>query len=123
VSWGVKTALHTGTAVNKVFGRNSMLRLTRGLKQIIPGMPVWSNELKPAPALPKPDANPAQGQGRTVVYYPSCISRAMGGSATGKKSVVETFMSVASKGGIRLVIPAGINSTCCGQPFSSKGFN
>ena len=124
VFWGVKTALHTGAAVNKVFGKNSMLRLTGGLKKIVPAMPLWSNQLRPAPALRKLNyANHGQDQGRTIVYYPSCISRAMGGSAAGKKSVVEVFMSVASKAGVKLVMPAGINATCCGQPFSSKGFN
>ena len=47
----------------------------------------------------------------------------MGGTVDGSRTIVETFFSVAAKAGFNLVIPSDISGTCCGQPFSSKGFN
>jgi D-lactate dehydrogenase len=46
----------------------------------------------------------------------------MGGS-TDKKNIPDTFLSVSSKSGIQVIIPEGIESLCCGQLFSSKGYN
>ena len=50
------------------------------------------------------------------VYFPSCISRMMGGD------IVAIFLSVCQKAGINVIIPNEINGTCCGQVFSSKGY-
>jgi D-lactate dehydrogenase len=36
--------------------------------------------------------------------------------------ISEQFMSVCRKADIEAIIPAGIQGTCCGQVFSSKGF-
>ena len=39
------------------------------------------------------------------------------------KNIIDTFISISNKAGIGLVIPKEIQSTCCGQIFSSKGFS
>lgn len=124
VAWGVKTALRTGNVINKVVGKNAMHRLTLFVKKIIPGMPLWSNQLKPAPALSGyRKIKQAADAEKTVVYFPACISQVMGGSVTSGKSVMETFCSVSSKAKIGFIIPPDIAGSCCGQPFLSKGFN
>ena len=124
VSWGVRTALIAGNAINSVFGRKAMYRLTYGIKKIIPAMPLWSNQLKPTPGLSNElKRGLTEGYKHSVLYYPACISRVMGGSAEGKDSVVHTFLRVAAKSGVKVVMPEGMSGTCCGQPFSSKGFN
>jgi D-lactate dehydrogenase len=46
----------------------------------------------------------------------------MGGAKDNKKSLPQTFMSISAKAGIEVVVPDDINSTCCGQLFSSKGY-
>lgn len=120
----VKTGLQAGTAVNKLLGQDTILKLTKGMKHFIPAFPLWSNQLKPSPAMDNYIARSENGGSITgAVYFPTCISRNMGGSADSKKSIIETFLSVSEKAGIGMVIPRDIESTCCGQLFSSKGFN
>jgi D-lactate dehydrogenase len=101
-----------------------MRLITGSFKKIIPAMPLWSNQLKPTPRLSRfYGAKQNSPSEQAVVYFPACISQVMGGAADKTKSVIETFMSVSAKAGINFIIPPDIAGTCCGQPFSSKGFN
>jgi len=59
---------------------------------------------------------------RSVVYFPACISRAMGEPIRGQKGVMQTFMDVSAKARINVIIPRDIQKNCCGQIYSSKGF-
>ena len=125
VTYIVNFALHTGTIINSVFGKNSMYRLTKGLKKIIPDFPLWSNQLIVSGSIKgdfKSSAHAEINGDPAVVYFPTCISRVMGG-VKDKKNVPDTFLSVSSKSGIQVIIPEGIDSLCCGQLFSSKGYN
>lgn len=123
VAYAVKTALNAGNLVNRVFGKSAMRKITGAIKKAIPAMPLWSDQLKPAPRLPHTNTRKNHElTGAAIVYFPTCISRVMGGSAAGGKSTMAAFASVAAKAGTRLVIPSGIAGVCCGQPFSSKGF-
>lgn len=124
VAHTVKFGLQTGNAINSVFGKNAMHNLTGGLKKILPAMPLWSNQLIAAPSVSKiKEKFPVSDRPPAIVYFPACISQVMGGSKTGKASVMETFLSVSAKAGIEVVIPKEVLGSCCGQPFSSKGFN
>jgi D-lactate dehydrogenase len=116
----VSLALKTGNAINGVFGKNAMHNLTSGIKKIIPVFPLWSNQLQAASFKAKSANNGGQA---TIVYFPTCISRVMGGSADDKKNLVDTFMSVSAKAQINVLVPDDIQSACCGQLFSSKGFS
>lgn len=116
----VSFALKTGNAINSVFGKNAMRTFTRAVKKVIPTFPLWSNQLQGASFTAKSTANNGT---QTVVYFPTCISRVMGGAADDKKNLVDTFMSVSAKAKINVIIPNDIQSTCCGQLFSSKGFS
>lgn len=124
VSFTVKTALKTGNAINKLFGKNAMKKMTGGIRKIIPPVPLWSNQLKSSPSLSKiRTKDHLETPVKSVVYFPACISQVMGGLAGGGKSVMQTFASISQKAGIRLIIPDNMAGTCCGQPFSSKGFS
>jgi D-lactate dehydrogenase len=116
----VKLALASGVAVNKVFGRKAMHNLTSGLRKVIPAFPLWSNQLALADDLPGSSFKATNTRG--VVYFPACISRAMGEPQRGQKGVMQTFMDVSAKAGINVVIPTNIEKQCCGQIYSSKGF-
>ncbi|MRG45833.1 FAD-binding protein [Chitinophaga sp. SYP-B3965] len=116
----VSFALKTGNAINSVFGKNAMHSFTGGIKKIIPTFPLWSNQLQAASFTAKSTNNKGHA---TVVYFPTCISRIMGGAMDDKKNLVDTFMSVSAKASINVLIPDDIKSTCCGQLFSSKGFS
>jgi D-lactate dehydrogenase len=67
----------------------------------------------PARALPRLDAAEAD-----AVYVPSCITRVLGADG-----LPEAIATVAKRAGIRLRIPRNVAGTCCGMPFSSKGFH
>lgn len=117
----IKNGLRTGNAINNLLGKHTLFHSTKALRKIIPSLPLWSNQLKPAPGLKRSVRN---NSGKpAVIYFPTCISRVMGGSVDGKKSIVESFVSVSEKAGIDFSIPDDIDASCCGQPFSSKGFN
>jgi D-lactate dehydrogenase len=114
----IKTALKSGELVNKVLGKNTMHKFTKGVKNVIPSFPLWTLQLVSAQRFSKFDSN----EKCEVLYYPTCISRTMGGSKNGKKSVIETLFSVAQKSNIQIKIPEN-TGTCCGQAFSSKGYS
>jgi D-lactate dehydrogenase len=63
--------------------------------------------------------------GAAAVYFPACISRTMGhlpGEPT-ELSLAEAFVQVAQRAGAPLHIPEDVAGTCCGVPFSSKGYD
>ncbi|TDG36520.1 FAD-binding oxidoreductase [Pedobacter changchengzhani] len=123
VTWFVHSVINIANGINNVFGARAMINLTRGLKKIIPAVPLWSNQIKPtkyfSQYLNKTYLHPVPG----VVYYPTCINRVMGGSAFGSKNIIDTFISVSEKTGVDFIIPNDIQGTCCGQIYSSKGFS
>lgn len=119
----VKTGLQAGAGVNRLLGPKTLSKLTRAMKKVVPAVPLWSGQLQPAPDIRpylKAGKAPATAE---VVYFPTCISRTMGGSVESKKGVVETFVSVSRKLGLGLFIPANVGSVCCGQIYSSKGYS
>jgi D-lactate dehydrogenase len=54
----------------------------------------------------------------SAIYVPSCITRTLG-----EVALPATIVAVAKRAGIHLRIPADVEGTCCGMPFSSKGFH
>lgn len=121
----VNFALEAGSVMNNIFGKNAMKGITGGMKKIIPEFPLWTNQLRTSGAISGKYVNSPGKVGfdaPAVVYFPTCISRVMGGQE-GKRSIPDTFLSVSEKSGIQVIIPEGIGSMCCGQLFSSKGYN
>jgi D-lactate dehydrogenase len=109
-----RSLLKTGFFFNRVFGKNFMRNFTRGVKKIVPAMPLWSNQLRrPGKKL---IIGPMKGSDQQVIYFSTCISRMMGGD------IGQQFLSVCRKAGIDVIVPGDIKGSCCGQVFSSKGF-
>ena len=119
-------ALAAGHTVNKLCGSSSMGKVTRILDRIsrsladeafwqwCAGMPEPRKAPIPRRSWKKVDA----------VYFVTCISRIMGeapGEQT-KTSLIETLITVADRAEVHLAIPNATGS-CCGVPFSSKGFS
>lgn len=78
----------------------------------------------PGPAKKLPRAATGERQ-QKVVYFATCLTRAMG-ALPGEKvsaSVPEAVVAVAEKCGWQVLWPKGLAGLCCGQPFFSKGFN
>jgi D-lactate dehydrogenase len=61
--------------------------------------------------------------GAAAVYVPSCTNRIFGASAgNGSGWVVEALVEVSSRAGLPVWIPEDVAGSCCGLPWSSKGF-
>lgn len=56
------------------------------------------------------------GEGSDIVFLPSCMNSLFGDRE------LKDFLSIARENGHSLEVPYGIESFCCGTPFSSKGF-
>jgi D-lactate dehydrogenase len=75
----------------------------------------------PGPAASLPDTGPQAGA--DAVYFPSCVTRVLGPSpGGGTRPLAQAILEVASRAGLRVFIPKDVAGTCCGMPFSSKGF-
>jgi D-lactate dehydrogenase len=61
-------------------------------------------------------APPAPRGAAAAVYVPSCTNRIFGGNP------VEALVAVSARAGMPVWIPDDIAGSCCGLPWSSKGF-
>jgi D-lactate dehydrogenase len=94
---------------------------TRAARAIGLGVPIWSSPMpRPARRLPKTASRDAAG-----VYVPSCLTRTMGALPGEEEapSLPEALVAVASRAGAPVFIPPDVAGTCCGVPFSSKGYD
>lgn len=56
------------------------------------------------------------------IYLPACVNTMFGPEADGI-GVTEAFRRLLERSGATLLVPAGIDSLCCGTPWSSKGMS
>ncbi|RYY33526.1 MAG: 4Fe-4S dicluster domain-containing protein, partial [Sphingobacteriaceae bacterium] len=123
VVWGARFALKAGAIMNSIFGKHTMTAITKGMKKIVPDMPLWTDQISSPPNLSAINKITVNQADEKVIYYPSCISRMLGSGVEGKKNLMETFLSVSQKAGIQVEVPKNVFGTCCSQIFSSKGYN
>ncbi|SEA40067.1 D-lactate dehydrogenase [Leifsonia sp. 21MFCrub1.1] len=55
-----------------------------------------------------------------AVYVPSCIG-SMFGPADASQGVRDAFLALCERAGVAVTIPEGVESMCCGTPWTSKG--
>jgi D-lactate dehydrogenase len=70
-------------------------------------------------ALPRPASSKLPEtihSGAAAVYFPSCTNRIFGGGP------VEALVEVSARAGLPIWIPEDVAGSCCGLPWSSKGF-
>ena len=119
---GVRTALRAGHLAESLLGAKAMAALAKGVRALSGGAaPLWDSGMpRPAKRLrPNVPAGDAE-----AVYFPSCLSRTMGtlpGEPEGM-SLAEAVLAVAGRAGVPLLVPEEVEGTCCGVPFSSKGY-
>lgn len=114
MQFSVRTALTKG----KFFGDNIMHGFTGLMRKLSSNFPSWNSDFPEKATKIKPGA---YGTGKPVIYFPSCVNRVF--AAKGKNNMVQILEPIAEMAGVKLIIPDGIDSYCCGQPFSSKGFS
>lgn len=81
-------------------------------------LPLYSAEL---PAGGSKRARPAPVGEPVAVYFPACVNTMFGPADPQQPGIQESFSALAQRVGIELLIPQGIDSLCCGTPWSSKG--
>lgn len=54
------------------------------------------------------------------MFVPSCLGTLFA-PAEGGSGVAAALLTLADRAGVRLLVPEGIGSMCCGTPWSSKG--
>lgn len=125
--------------VNHFVGLQKFIRVLLDLQQLakyfglhfLLGKPMqminkWTNHVIPAwnsklPAGARVRSQEVYGSGKPHVYYTSCINRTF--NATGKKaSLTDIIGQIAAICDIQLIVPERVDETCCGTPYSSKGF-
>lgn len=140
----VRSALRAGHLLERIVGQRSLQSLTQAISRVSQRLfqePFWQW----TPQMP-PAAGPILGAGTTVgpatagagdaLWYPSCIHRMMGPQPSSSLSaddaagtsdstaepLHQVAMRLAARAGVRLQLPPSAAGTCCGVPFSSKGF-
>lgn len=110
----VGTALMAGRVASSVIGDASMRTLTKSIASVIPGFPQWHDTLSnDYGAVNREQLTNLEDA--DYVYWPTCMSRMMGGTA-------DALLNVCERAETGIHIPKNSRGLCCGQAFSSKGF-
>ena len=120
----VRMGLKSVHAVHTILGTRLMTSLSAGMRTLTRNrIPLWN------PWMPKGTPGTAfadivKGSDRKVVYFPSCIIRAMGPAKNDpdQRPLFEAMLSVLDKAGYDVVFPRGMKKLCCGLTFESKGY-
>ncbi|MEL0635339.1 FAD-binding and (Fe-S)-binding domain-containing protein [Marinomonas sp. TI.3.20] len=125
-----RLGLASASVMKNIVGDSGMNLLTGAANKVTGGVvPKWRSTM-PKTSIPLKtllendnDCAVAQTDQGSVVYLPSCATRVMGSSPNSKdqRSVMEVMLSVFRKSGYKVIIPKGVESTCCGLAFQSKG--
>ncbi|MFJ5860983.1 FAD-binding and (Fe-S)-binding domain-containing protein [Pseudarthrobacter sp. NPDC092439] len=91
-------------------------------------VPLYSPELPAGGSVRK---RPTPDNAPDAVYFPACVGTMFGpasaggsgasGAAGAGRGVQYSFEQLCERAGITLLVPEGIDSLCCGTPWSSKG--
>jgi D-lactate dehydrogenase len=116
----LRMGLRAGHMVQSLFGTKAMPAFTRALKTV--GLShQWSPEM-PQPAKAKLPVTTMDGA--HAIYFPACITRTMGHlpGEPEELSLAEAMVTLSQRAAAPLHIPLDVEGTCCGVPFSSKGY-
>jgi D-lactate dehydrogenase len=118
----IRLSLRAAHLAERVIGVEGVQAITRKMRKVIgPNLPLWSSGMPHATkgGIPTTDRSAAKS-----VYYPSCISRVMGHlpGESREMSLMQATVAVAQRAGVPIWIPEDVAGTCCGTPYSSKGF-
>jgi len=117
----MRLALRSGHLVQSLFGPKAMPFITRIMKTF-GASHQWSPEMPKPAKVPLPVTSL---EGAQAIYFPACLSRMMGHlpGEPEEMSLVEALVKVSARAGYPVHIPLDVEGTCCGVPFSSKGYD
>jgi D-lactate dehydrogenase len=120
-----RLGLSASRFAHSILGTSLMVGITQGLRSLSGNkMPLWNPCMPGAGKTPSPSQLKPGIAGRKVVYFPSCVSRTMGGAAPGdkdKRQLSQAMISLMEKAGYEVIFPHDMDKLCCGMPFESKG--
>lgn len=120
----VRTSLSLVNVAHSILGTSLMSSISQALRSISGGkMPLW-NPFMPKGAKKTEFRDIQRSSDRKVVYFPTCIVRAMGPAKSDpdQRELYEATLSVLEKAGYSVIFPKNLDDLCCGMSFSSKGF-
>ncbi|MBL7972269.1 MAG: FAD-binding oxidoreductase [Prolixibacteraceae bacterium] len=123
VTSSVRGALSVVGFFHTILGTSVMKGISGGMRSLSGNrIPLW-NPYMPLGAR-KIDSTQNIKSEHKVVYFPSCINRAMGVSKEhrNEKQLSEKMLELLNKGGFEVIYPENMNALCCGMAFSSKGY-
>jgi len=121
----VRSALSIVGVFHSILGTPVMSALSGGIRTISANkIPLWNKYMPRGAKTIHVNKPQSPDLTRKVVYFPSCINRAMGVSAehAGEKELSEKMVELINKGGYEVIYPENLNSHCCGMAFLSKGY-
>ena len=122
----VRAALSLIGVFHSILGAPIMRAISGGLRTLSGNrIPLWNPYMPLGAVKIDTNQNSHLETGRKVVYFPSCINRAMGVSKEHKneQQLTEKMVQLLNKGGFEVIYPENLNQLCCGMAFSSKGYS
>lgn len=120
----MRTSLNFVHGIQSIIGDKLLGGIAGGMRKVSGDkIPKW-NPYMPKGGQKIKHSVVNDGQRQKVVYFASCINRAMGnsGEKIGREpNLVTKTEQLLTKAGFTVIYPEGINKACCGMPFSSKG--
>lgn len=137
-SWGYRMGQFAAQHLQGVLGTLKPVLTAAGMAQSImgdkavravgislhrAGLPLWTPSLPTAHYGTHTAKGKAQGKGRKVVYFPSCLNRTMGYSKSGGKrqDLADLVVDFMQRHGWQVIFPQNMGALCCGQIWESKG--
>ena len=109
--------LGLGNIIDSLIGSTVLRAISMVFNKLF-STPIWNSFLPlVAPRISSTDYNTTD----KWVYFPSCVNRTLSGNSK-KSSLSNILYQISSKSGEAFRIPKNINSICCSQSFSSKGY-
>ncbi len=117
----VRALLQLSNFGARLLGADSLEKFSKLLNTISHhGIPVWKKTLPHQPRQFQHIQTPVDNS--TFIFYQSCISRIFGVGEE-NESRVRIMEEIAQKVNISFIVPKNLHQSCCGTPFSSKGFD
>jgi D-lactate dehydrogenase len=120
-----RAGLHAGAAAAGTLGGGAIGAVTSVGRRLIgsEAVPAW---VEPMPGPARTQQPLTERREAVAVYLPACINRIFGPSHPERRawmrSLPEAMVAVSRRAGLPVWIPDGAPGTCCGTPFSSKGY-
>jgi D-lactate dehydrogenase len=117
VEHAARAGLRLGHLVQTLLGAGAVCTLSHAISGLN-----WTSDV---PCAANGRCPKTQLAGAQAVYFPSCISRVLGGTRGEARdlSLMEVTVKLAERASVPIYVPEDAAGCCCGVPFSSKGYD